>query len=528
MKESALPSSMVSEISAGDLVVIPLLYSLALAPLTRFTVSAAEKTKPVADLLSFSTQRQPATPVFAAFLLHRRPRPVLHLRQLTGSLIRRPATSDSIVQPLPASISLLICSDFACSTAPTSDFTSNLLSYLRFHFEHSLHKDSWNKVGRVLKENFGVDLTQKQMKNSYDNLKAKYTGWIYLKNKTGNLYNPQTNTFNLTTEEWDEFKKGHPKAASLKTTPLLFPELCATLFDGNSATGNMRWTSSQTTSLAGSSYCPVPPLQLTSTSFHALDDDDDISHHSSGPFPDQASPPHVPSPNPNPNKRAKPSTPRAPTTSPDQASSATPKPTLDDLTVDMQKALQKMVKGPTEHTVPECVEKLNNVLQLPQTDPFRYAAYYIFSNTMNMREMWMNLPDEPAILKGWITMTAKEALADPHAHFPFPPPDKYYLCDAAYSHIRGFMAPYRNVRYWLGDFRQRRALTNKEKFNHAHAKLQNVIERSYGVLKARFPILKRMAPFLLVTQTNIVVACFALHNFIRKEGISDEYFAEYD
>ena len=61
----------------------------------------------------------------------------------------------------------------------------------------SLHKDSWNKVGRVLKENFGVDLTQKQMKNSYDNLKAKYTGWIYLKNKTGNLYNPQTNTFNL-------------------------------------------------------------------------------------------------------------------------------------------------------------------------------------------------------------------------------------------------------------------------------------------------------------------------------------------
>ncbi|KAL4569178.1 hypothetical protein LXL04_024812 [Taraxacum kok-saghyz] len=27
--------------------------------------------------------------------------------------------------------------------------------------------------------------------------------------------------------------------------------------------------------------------------------------------------------------------------------------------------------------------------------------------------------------------------------------DKYYLCDAAYAHIRGFMAPYRNVRYWL-------------------------------------------------------------------------------
>ncbi|KAJ0820616.1 putative Myb/SANT-like domain-containing protein [Helianthus annuus] len=71
----------------------------------------------------------------------------------------------------------------------------------------SLHKDSWNKLGKVLKEKFGLDLTQKQMKNAYDNLKAKYVGWVYLKNKTGNIYNPQTNTFSLTNEEWEEFKK---------------------------------------------------------------------------------------------------------------------------------------------------------------------------------------------------------------------------------------------------------------------------------------------------------------------------------
>lgn len=40
-----------------------------------------------------------------------------------------------------------------------------------------------------------------------------------------------------------------------------------------------------------------------------------------------------------------------------------------------------------------------------------------------------------------------ETLADASAHFPVPPPDKYYLCDAAYAHTRGFMAPYRNIRY---------------------------------------------------------------------------------
>ncbi|KAJ0488731.1 putative harbinger transposase-derived nuclease domain-containing protein [Helianthus annuus] len=87
-----------------------------------------------------------------------------------------------------------------------------------------------------------------------------------------------------------------------------------------------------------------------------------------------------------------------------------------------------------------------------------------------------------------------ESLTNANAPFPLPLPDKYYLCDAAYAHTRGFMAPYRNVRYWLGDFRRNRALTDKEKLNHAHAKLRNVIERSYGVLKARFPILKKWPP----------------------------------
>ncbi|GJX99580.1 putative harbinger transposase-derived nuclease domain-containing protein [Tanacetum coccineum] len=66
-----------------------------------------------------------------------------------------------------------------------------------------------------------------------------------------------------------------------------------------------------------------------------------------------------------------------------------------------------------------------------------------------------------------------EALDDPLYEFPIPPSDKYYLCDAAYRHTRGFMAPYRNVR-------------------------------------------------------DYTIACFAIHNFIRKEGLSDDFFAEYD
>ncbi|GJU45338.1 Myb/SANT-like domain, harbinger transposase-derived nuclease domain protein [Tanacetum coccineum] len=126
-----------------------------------------------------------------------------------------------------------------------------------------------------------------------------------------------------------------------------------------------------------------------------------------------------------------------------------------------------------------------------------------------MREMWMKLPSEPDVLKGWIELTSvahdsrilSEAIRNQNAPFPLPPP---------------------------GDFRRRRALNSKEKFNHSHAKLRNVIERAYGVLKTRFPILKRMTPFSLTTQRNITIACFALHNFIRKEGLDEEIFSTYD
>ncbi|XP_021986234.1 uncharacterized protein LOC110882551 [Helianthus annuus] len=127
----------------------------------------------------------------------------------------------------------------------------------------------------------------------------------------------------------------------------------------------------------------------------------------------------------------------------------------------------------------------------------------------------------------------KEVAFNPTSGFSFPPPVlilvftyKYYLCDAAYTNTRGFMTPYSNTRYWLADFRQQRALTKEEKFNHAHAQLRNVIERSYGVLKARFPILKQMAPFSFPIQRDIVIACFAVHNFIRKCNIRDQLFVE--
>ncbi|KAI3667047.1 hypothetical protein L6452_42089 [Arctium lappa] len=122
----------------------------------------------------------------------------------------------------------------------------------------------------------------------------------------------------------------------------------------------------------------------------------------------------------------------------------------------------------------------------------------------------------------------REVAFDPNSRFPFPPPNKYYLCDASYPNTRGFFTPYRNTRYWLADFRRRRVVTKEEKFNHAHAQLRNVIKRAYGVLKARFPILKQIVCYPFPKQIEVVVACFAIHNFIRRCNIQDQLFMEYD
>ena len=62
---------------------------------------------------------------------------------------------------------------------------------------------SWKIVAEKLKNEHGLLVDKKQMKNHYDYFKAKYTAWVKLKNKTGNIYNPITNTFNMTHEEWD-------------------------------------------------------------------------------------------------------------------------------------------------------------------------------------------------------------------------------------------------------------------------------------------------------------------------------------
>src|SRR5689334_22742417 len=55
----------------------------------------------------------------------------------------------------------------------------------------------------------------------------------------------------------------------------------------------------------------------------------------------------------------------------------------------------------------------------------------------------------------------------------------------------------------------------KETFNFAHSSLRNVVERSFGVLKQKWRMLLKVPSYPQAKQSQIIVACMALHNFIR-------------
>ncbi|KAL4340384.1 hypothetical protein GQ457_08G015210 [Hibiscus cannabinus] len=111
--------------------------------------------------------------------------------------------------------------------------------------------------------------------------------------------------------------------------------------------------------------------------------------------------------------------------------------------------------------------------------------------------------------------------------FPMPSTSKYYVVDAGYPNIPEFLAPFRGQRYHSHDFIGRHQPKGKEElFNMRHSSVRNVIERSIGVLKKRFAILRDMPNYPLRKQRYIPKACCTVHNFIRLEAEKDELFEE--
>jgi hypothetical protein len=65
------------------------------------------------------------------------------------------------------------------------------------------------------------------------------------------------------------------------------------------------------------------------------------------------------------------------------------------------------------------------------------------------------------------------------------------VANAGYTLESGYMGPFKNARYHLQEFRDVpvESMTRQEKFNLTHSRLRNIIEWSFGILRARWQIL---------------------------------------
>ncbi|KAL8481365.1 hypothetical protein ACS0TY_027758 [Phlomoides rotata] len=135
------------------------------------------------------------------------------------------------------------------------------------------------------------------------------------------------------------------------------------------------------------------------------------------------------------------------------------------------------------------------------------------------------------VLTGWEGSTAdsrvlRNAITRPNGLKV--PKGNYYLCDNGYPNCEGFLTPYKGVRYHLSEWSSRHPQSHQEYFNMKHTRARNVIERTFGLPKMRWGILSSPSWYPIKTANKITMACYLLHNYIRKEMDVDPLESDLD
>ncbi|KAG6490173.1 hypothetical protein ZIOFF_051458 [Zingiber officinale] len=133
---------------------------------------------------------------------------------------------------------------------------------------------------------------------------------------------------------------------------------------------------------------------------------------------------------------------------------------------------------------------------------------------------WEGTASDSRIVKN--ALSRRDKLLIPHG--------KYYLVDSGFMLKRGLITPYRGIRYHLKEYSRCDPTNAKELFNLRHASLRNAIERAFGVLKKRFPIIASGTEphYEINIRTDIILACCILHNFLIGVDPDERLISEVD
>lgn len=109
------------------------------------------------------------------------------------------------------------------------------------------------------------------------------------------------------------------------------------------------------------------------------------------------------------------------------------------------------------------------------------------------------------------------------------PKGKFVLADAGYALSTRVLTPFRGVRYHLQEFKgsDKNPQNPKELFNLRHSKRRNVIERTIGILKRRWRLLRFGNESMNMEFINeCIEVCCHLHNYLmdRKDDCLDGEF----
>ena len=107
-----------------------------------------------------------------------------------------------------------------------------------------------------------------------------------------------------------------------------------------------------------------------------------------------------------------------------------------------------------------------------------------------------------------------DATADPNLLFPG---DKHILVDLAYPLADWLLTPYRDNGYHT---------QAKRNHNFVHSSTRMVIERAFGLLKARFRSLRFLEMDSLDDIANVMIVACTLHNVCLMHG--DDFFEDYN
>ncbi|CAN0914689.1 Putative nuclease HARBI1 [Linum grandiflorum] len=222
-----------------------------------------------------------------------------------------------------------------------------------------------------------------------------------------------------------------------------------------------------------------------------------------------------------------------------------------------------VIVPPNLSDVPDCIGATDGVhidvvIPTDQQTPFRGRKTTTTQNVMCVCSFDMRFT---YVMSGWEgtandSRILLETTCNPNNQFPMPPlgmvqiflatlqfpfkdfklsftyyliAGKYYVVDFGYSNIPEFLAPYRGYTAHFQEMRRRCGPKGREElFNYRHSSLCNVIECCFGVLKKRFSILKNICSYSYRKQTLIVIACCAIHNYIRMHAVDDYLFSHFE